>query len=45
MTHDMTQEEKAYKEELNGNSEGSDPDRQQKGVIGVEQAKTEMLNK
>ena len=32
MTHDMTQEEKAYKEELNGNSEGSVPDRQQNDI-------------
>ena len=32
MTHDMTQEEKAYKEELNGNSEGSVPDRQQSDI-------------
>ena len=37
----MTQEEKAYKEDLNGNSEGKVPDRQQRGV---EQAKTQMFN-
>ena len=44
-TH-MTQEEKSLQRGAEWEQWGiAVPDRQQKGVIGVEQAKTEMLNK